>query len=140
MEDCTIAGYYVPKGTQLLVNIWKLHRDSESWTDPDEFQPERFLSGPGGLDARVPQFEYIPFSSGRRSCHGMTAAMPMMHLTLARLLQGFDLCSPENEPVNMTEAAGLTFHRKYPLQVVLTPRLPNKLYDEEYSTVDSPVI
>ncbi|KAK1356016.1 Cytochrome P450, family 82, subfamily G, polypeptide 1 [Heracleum sosnowskyi] len=140
IEDCTIAGYYVPKGTQLLVNIWKLHRDSGSWTDPDEFQPERFLSGPGGLDVRGPQFELIPFSSGRRSCQGMTAAMPMMHLTLARLLQGFDLCTPENEPVNMTEAAGLTFHRKYPLEVVLTPRLPKKLYHEAYSAMDSPVL
>lgn len=128
LEDCTISGHYVPKGTQLLVNIWKLHRDSGSWTDPYEFQPERFLASHAGVDVRGQQFEFIPFSSGRRSCPGVTASMQMMQLTLARLLQGFNLATPMNEPVDMTEAAGITVHRKYPLEVVLTPRLPSMLY------------
>lgn len=126
LEDCTISGHYVPKGTQLLVNIWKLHRDSGSWTDPYEFQPERFLTSHAGVDVRGQQFEFIPFSSGRRSCPGVTASMQMMQLTLARLLQGFNLATPK--PVDMTEAAGITVHRKYPLEVVLTPRLPSMLY------------
>ncbi|KAK1398094.1 Cytochrome P450, family 82, subfamily C, polypeptide 4 [Heracleum sosnowskyi] len=128
LEDCTISGHYVPKGTQLLVNIWKLHRDSGSWTDPYEFQPERFLTSHAGVDVRGQQFEFIPFSSGRRSCPGATASMQMMQLALARLLQGFNLATPMNEPVDMTEAAGITVHRKYPLEVVLTPRLQNMLY------------
>nr|AFK79026.1 cytochrome P450 CYP82T1 [Bupleurum chinense] len=127
-EDCTVAGYHVPKGTQLWVNIWKLHRDSETWTAPYEFQPERFLTSHAGVDVRGQQFEYIPYSSGRRSCPGITASMQMMQLTLARLLQGFNLVSPTNEPVDMTEAAGISMHRKYPFEVVLTPRLPCKLY------------
>ncbi|KAL8092801.1 hypothetical protein AgCh_034885 [Apium graveolens] len=37
----------------------------------------------------------------------MTASMQMMHLTLARLLQGFDLNTPTNEPIDMTEAPGI---------------------------------
>lgn len=140
LKDCTIAGNYVPKGTQLFVNIWKLHRDSGSWTDPDEFQPERFLSGHGELDVRSPRFEFMPFGMGRRSCPGMTATMLMMQVTLARLLQGFDLRTPGNEPVNMTEEAGLTLARKYSLNVVITPRLPKKLYDQACSAVDNPVL
>ena len=24
MEDCNVGGYYVPKGTRLIINIWKL--------------------------------------------------------------------------------------------------------------------
>lgn len=128
LQDCTISGHYVPKGTQLLVNIWKLHRDSGSWTEPYEFQPERFLTSHTGVDVRGQQFEFIPFSSGRRSCPGVTASMQMMQLTLARLLQGFNLTTPMNEPVDMTEAPGITLHRKYPLEVVLTPRLPSMLY------------
>ncbi|CAI9770661.1 unnamed protein product [Fraxinus pennsylvanica] len=27
MEDCYVGNYYVPKGTRLVVNLWKLHRD-----------------------------------------------------------------------------------------------------------------
>ncbi|KAK1354540.1 Cytochrome P450, family 82, subfamily C, polypeptide 4 [Heracleum sosnowskyi] len=129
LEDCIVEGYYVPKGTALYVNIWKLHRDSGSWTDPCEFQPARFLTTHAGLDVRSQQFEFIPFSSGRRSCPGMAAGMHIMQLTLARLLQGFDLVTPTDEPIDMTEEAeGITLLKKYPLEVVLTPRLPEKLY------------
>ncbi|KAG5584176.1 hypothetical protein H5410_044610 [Solanum commersonii] len=36
-------GHDVPKGTQVLVNIWAIGRDPECWNDPLEFKPERFL-------------------------------------------------------------------------------------------------
>ncbi|KAK1371243.1 Cytochrome P450, family 82, subfamily C, polypeptide 4 [Heracleum sosnowskyi] len=131
LEDCTIAGYYVPKGTQLYVNLWKLHRNSETWSNPDEFQPERFLTSHAGYEVRGNEhFEFIPFTSGRRSCPGMTSAMQMIHLTLARLIQGFEMRTPSNEAVSMTEVEGIVMQRKYPLEVVLTPLLPNKLYDQ----------
>ncbi|RZC48355.1 hypothetical protein C5167_041314 [Papaver somniferum] len=29
MEDCTIAGYHIPAGTRLIVNIWKVQRDPQ---------------------------------------------------------------------------------------------------------------
>ncbi|KAL8094330.1 cytochrome P450 CYP82D47-like [Apium graveolens] len=127
LEDTTVEGHYVPKGTQLLVNIWKLHRDPRTWTDPYEFQPERFLTTHAGLEVKNQQFDLIPFSTGKRSCPGLATGTQMILLALARLLQGFNLVAT-NEPLNMTEAAGITMHKKYPLEVALTPRLPNKLY------------
>ncbi|KAI7732098.1 hypothetical protein M8C21_018397, partial [Ambrosia artemisiifolia] len=33
-EDCIVGGYTIPKGTRLLVNIWKIHHDPQIWTDP----------------------------------------------------------------------------------------------------------
>ncbi|KAK6792840.1 hypothetical protein RDI58_011921 [Solanum bulbocastanum] len=27
IEDCVVSGYDIPKGTRLLVNLWKLHND-----------------------------------------------------------------------------------------------------------------
>ncbi|KAH7863942.1 hypothetical protein Vadar_023858 [Vaccinium darrowii] len=130
IEDCHVAGYFVPKGTRLIVNIWKLHRDPRVWTDPHEFQPERFLDGniKAGERGRDSEFEYLPFSSGRRSCPGARAAHQMMHLTLARLLQGFNVVTPMNEAVDMSEGLGIVLRKATPLEVLVSPRLKCELY------------
>ncbi|KAI8573768.1 hypothetical protein RHMOL_Rhmol01G0301600 [Rhododendron molle] len=130
IQDCHVAGYFVPKGTRLIVNAWKLHHDPRVWTDPYEFQPERFLHRDvkAGERGREFEFEYLPFSSGRRSCPGARAAYLMMHLTLARLLQGFDVATPSNEAVDMSEGLGLALPKATPLEVVVSPRLKRELY------------
>ncbi|KAA8528589.1 hypothetical protein F0562_035944 [Nyssa sinensis] len=128
MEDCTVGGYVIPKGTRLLVNLWKLHRDPRVWSDPDEFKPERFLTSHKDVDVRGQHFELIPFGSGRRMCPGISLAMQHTELTLATLFHGFELETPLNEPVDMTESFGLTNPKATPLEVLLTPRLAFNLY------------
>ncbi|XVF32143.1 hypothetical protein REPUB_Repub17cG0056600 [Reevesia pubescens] len=127
-EDCCIAGYHVPKGTRLIVNLWKLQRDPRIWENPGEFQPERFMTTHAHFDVRGQNFEYIPFSSGRRSCPGITFGLQLVHLTLAKLLQGFDMKTPDGKPVDMVEGLGLALPKLNPLEVVLTPRLPEEFY------------
>ncbi|KAF3618158.1 hypothetical protein T459_13115 [Capsicum annuum] len=39
IEDCVVSGYDIPKGTRLLVNISKFHRDPKIWPNPHEFKP-----------------------------------------------------------------------------------------------------
>ncbi|XP_015934305.1 xanthotoxin 5-hydroxylase CYP82C4 [Arachis duranensis] len=128
-EDCTVAGYHVPAGTRLVVNLWKIHRDPRVWKDPCSFQPERFLtSHHAAIDVRGQNFELIPFGSGRRSCPGMSFALQVLHLTLARLLHAFDFATISNEPVDMTESPGLTIPKATPLEILITPRLQPQLY------------
>ncbi|KAG5566828.1 hypothetical protein RHGRI_002389 [Rhododendron griersonianum] len=128
MEDCRVAGYFVPKGTRLIVNLWKLHHDSRVWTDPHEFRPERFLDTNGEEAGTGREFAFLPFSWGRRSCPGMTAAYQVMHLTLGRLLQGFNVVTQMDEAVDMSEGLGLTLPKATPLEVLLSPRLKRELY------------
>ena len=128
IEDCHVCGYHIPKGTRLLVNAWKLHRDPSVWSNPEEFEPERFLRSHADLDVLGHQFELIPFGSGRRACPGFNMALQMLHLTFARLLQGFDMATPSNAPVDMTEGISFTMPKLTPLQVMLIPRLPSQLY------------
>ncbi|XVF81233.1 hypothetical protein PTKIN_Ptkin15bG0139600 [Pterospermum kingtungense] len=128
MEDCRVSGYHIPKGTRLLVNVWKLQRDPRIWSNPEEFKPERFLTTHRNVDVLGQNFELIPFGSGRRSCPGMNWALQVIRLTIASLLQGFELTTPLNAPVDMAEGSGVTLPKATPLEVVLTPRLPHHLY------------
>ncbi|KAA8543530.1 hypothetical protein F0562_021724 [Nyssa sinensis] len=129
LEDCQVAGYHIPKGTRLFVNVWKLHRDPRIWLEPDKFMPERFLTSHAEVDVSGQHFELIPFGSGRRSCPGIAFATQVTHLTLARLLQGFEFETPGNEPVDMTEGIGITLPKATPVEVLITPRLPLQLYE-----------
>ncbi|KAK3025221.1 hypothetical protein RJ639_044569 [Escallonia herrerae] len=108
MEDCVVGGYNIPKGTRLVVNLRKIHRDPSVWPDPSEFQPERFLTSHKDVDVRGQHFELIPFGSGRRICPGITLALQVVHFILASLIHGFEIKKLSDEPVDMTESFGLT--------------------------------
>ncbi|PIA56145.1 hypothetical protein AQUCO_00700475v1 [Aquilegia coerulea] len=128
-EDCTVAGYHVPKGRRLIVNTWKIHRDPSVWSDPLEFCPERFLTTHVDMDVKGTQnYELIPFGAGRRACPGISFALQLVPLALACLLHAFDLTTKTGMQVDMTESAGLTNVKATPLQVVITPRLRPELY------------
>ncbi|KAK4482967.1 hypothetical protein RD792_010141 [Penstemon davidsonii] len=128
-KDCNIGGYYVPKGTRLIVNLWKLHRDPNVWIDFNEFRLERFLNEHRNVDFKGKHFEYIPFGAGRRMCPGMTFGLQVVHLTLARLIQGFNISTYMGGPVDMGEGLGIALPKLKPLEVVLTPRLAHELYE-----------
>ncbi|KAJ9186671.1 hypothetical protein P3X46_002217 [Hevea brasiliensis] len=128
-EDCTIGGYHVPAGTHLMVNIYKIHRDPRVWSNPMEFEPERFLNTHKEIDVKGQNFELIPFGAGRRACPGINFGILMTQLVLASFLQAFEMSTPSNTPVDMTETAGLTNSKATPLEVLVKPRLPACLYD-----------
>lgn len=127
-KDCTVGGYHVPGGTQLLVNVSKIQRDPNVWSEPSEFRPERFLTTHQNVDVRGQNFELIPFGSGRRMCPGIWFSLQVMMLTLAALLHGFDIETSSDEPVDMRGTTGLAYLKASPLDVLLTPRLPSEVY------------
>ncbi|KAJ6298729.1 hypothetical protein OIU76_019813 [Salix suchowensis] len=92
--------------------------------------PERFLTDQANVEVLGQHFELIPFGSGRQSCPRITFALQVLHLTLARLLQGFDMKTPTGESVDMTEGLGVTLPKMTPLEILITPRLSPELYSE----------
>ncbi|XVF15665.1 hypothetical protein REPUB_Repub09cG0174100 [Reevesia pubescens] len=129
MEECTLSnGYHVTPGTRLLINAWQIHHDERSWTNPNEFQPERFLTTHKDLDLKGQNFDLIPFGAGRRACSGVSLALQVIHLSLASVLHCFEIETPGNAPVDMTESPSLANVKATPLEVLLTPRLSPELY------------
>ncbi|KAL6220326.1 hypothetical protein ACLB2K_008082 [Fragaria x ananassa] len=127
-EDCTLAGYHVPKGTRLITNLWKIHTDAGTWSDPLEFKPERFMTTHKNTDVRGQHFELIPFGSGRRVCPGLSFGLQTVQFTLASFLHAFKISTPSNVLVDMSESSGLTNIKATPLEVLIKPRLPSQLY------------
>ncbi len=76
----------VPKGSQIVLSPWHLHRHERLWDDPDSFNPDRYGSENGRNCLRD---AYIPFSSGARVCTGAGFAMVEGPLLLALLVRGF---------------------------------------------------
>nr|GMD77037.1 cytochrome P450 CYP82D47-like [Ipomoea batatas] len=128
IDDCVVDGYTILKGTRLLVNAAKIHRDLNFWSNPDVFQLERFLNEHKEIDVKGNHFELIPFGSGRRMCPGISLALQIVELTLASLIHNFNLKRISNEPIDMTESFGLTIMKKTPLYALFTPCLSSHLY------------
>ncbi|KAJ8748009.1 hypothetical protein K2173_014436 [Erythroxylum novogranatense] len=114
--------------TRLFINAWKIHRDPQVWSDPEEFKPERFLTTHKDVDVRGQSLKLIPFGSGRRMCPGISFALQVLNLTLATLLHGFEVETPSNKAVDMREGPGLSNIKLTPLEVLLGPRLPQYLH------------
>lgn len=55
--------YTIPSGTIVYVFIYMLHRDPETFPNPESFDPDRFLSA--GTEGRRNPFAYVPFSAGK---------------------------------------------------------------------------
>ncbi|KAG5059843.1 hypothetical protein AAZX31_01G071500 [Glycine max] len=119
IKKCSIAGYEIPEKTLVYVNAWAVHRDPETWEEPEEFYPERFLDSK--IDFRGYDFELIPFGAGRRICPGINMGIITVELVLANLLYSFDWEMPQGmkrEDIDTDMLPGLIQHKKNPLCLV----------------------
>ncbi|XP_067366263.1 steroid 21-hydroxylase isoform X2 [Channa argus] len=93
IRDSSIAGYFIPKNTVIIPNIFGAHHDPAVWSDPYSFKPERFLEGGGGSTRAL-----IPFGGGARLCLGDSVAKMELFLFTGYLLRDFQFILPESEP------------------------------------------
>jgi cytochrome P450 len=89
------GGIPVPPGTVVLMAPWILHRHRLLWTDPERFDPGRFLPG----TPPPARFHYMPFGAGPRVCIGAQFALTEAMLALAKLIQTFHIECTDREKV-----------------------------------------
>lgn len=124
IEDCVVDGFFVQKGSRVIVNVYAAQRDPNAWPEPDKFLPERFVES--NVDLRGHDFQLLPFGSGRRSCPGMQLGIIIVQLVVAQLVHCFDWELPNGmqpSELDMSEQFGVVTCRAKHLMAVPTYRL-----------------
>ncbi|KAJ0098592.1 hypothetical protein Patl1_19944 [Pistacia atlantica] len=119
---CTISGYTIPKGSRIILNVWKMQRDSEAWKNPLEFQPDRFQNDSENGYYHGKNFNFLPFGSGRRICAGMPLAEKFLPYLLATLLHSFKWNLPEGTELDLSDKFGLVLKKRKPLLAIPTAK------------------
>ncbi|CAI9270972.1 unnamed protein product [Lactuca saligna] len=127
--DTTVAGYFIPKGSHVLLSRRGLGRNPNVWADPLRFNPDRHLQGEEKQVVLTDnELRMISFSTGKRGCPAVVLGSTITTIMLARLLQGFTwepIC--KELPINLVENHDDLSLAK-PLMLIAKPRLPQHLY------------
>ena len=88
LEDIEIDGYTIPKGGNIFVAPYAVHRNPIYFADPMRFDPERFSPE---NEKRIPRYAYFPFGGGPHVCIGNSFALMEAQLILATMAQRVSL-------------------------------------------------
>jgi|SRR6266487_560658 len=84
LHTIEIDGYQVPRGCNVILSPYTLHRKPEYFPDPETFDPGRFTPE---REKQLPRYAYIPFGAGPRICIGNHFALMEGQLLIATLAQ-----------------------------------------------------
>ncbi|KAF9812628.1 hypothetical protein IEO21_06099 [Rhodonia placenta] len=122
-EDDIHAGYVLPKGTMVIANIWKFAHDPRLYSNPWEFNPDRFIATDKKPAEQDPHD--MVFGFGRRFLAGMHFADAAVFMTCAMSLAVFDITKPVVDDVIIEPAvemsSGIISH-PLPFQCSIKPR------------------
>ncbi|PWA81920.1 cytochrome P450 [Artemisia annua] len=129
VKDTVVAGYFIPKGSHVLLSRAGLGRNSNVWTDPMRFDPDRHLGAEGKqVVLSDNELRMLSFSTGRRGCPGVMLGSTITTMLLARMIQGFSWEVPYDEPMIKLAENRDNLHLAKPLVAIAKPRLPRHLY------------
>ncbi|WP_067901986.1 cytochrome P450 [Nocardia vaccinii] len=99
-----LGGHRLPRGCEVILCPYLLHRDPRLWDDPEIFAPDRWLSG------AVPhsRHAYLPFGSGTRVCPGSNLGTSAILAATHQLHTRFEFRLPSPETVPTKFSALLT--------------------------------
>jgi cytochrome P450 len=87
-----LVGYELTPGTLLIGCIYLTHQREDLYSQPKQFQPERFLK------RQYSPYEFLPFGGGTRGCIGAALAVFEIKLVLATILSHYQLALVKKEP------------------------------------------
>jgi cytochrome P450 len=95
-EPASLGGYELDAGQVVLAAIYMAHTNPDSYPEPFQFRPERFLSE--GPDT----YSWVPFGGGTRRCIGAAFAQMEMRVVLRTILGSVRVEAADPRPEGMT--------------------------------------
>jgi cytochrome P450 len=92
LQPLELMGRTLPAGTGVAAAIGIAHFREETYPEPLQFRPERFL------ERKFSPFEYLPFGGGARRCLGAAVAAYEMRLVLGTIMGRFHLRLASQKP------------------------------------------
>ncbi|KAF7297433.1 OrdA protein [Mycena indigotica] len=119
MEDTILNGYWIPKGSIIIANIWNMLNDPQVYPAPEVFDPTRYLPDTNvGTTQRDPRHACFGFS--RRICPGRELAEISLFSSIAAILATFDIERASGPLPKHENTQGTISHPK-PFDCVATP-------------------
>uniref|UniRef100_A0A1B6KMR5 Cytochrome P450 n=1 Tax=Graphocephala atropunctata TaxID=36148 RepID=A0A1B6KMR5_9HEMI len=87
-RDSVVAGYQIPKGTQVVFQHYVISNSERYFAEPSKFLPERWLKA--NREQHHP-FASLPFGYGRRMCLGRRFADLEIQTIIAKVIQAFSI-------------------------------------------------
>lgn len=87
INDCEYKGYHIKKGSMVAISPWFTHYQSKYWSNPTQFNPERFMDG--HHEDKLHPFQWIPFGGGLHKCIGLHFGQLEIKVILHQLLLKF---------------------------------------------------
>ncbi|MGE4425046.1 MAG: cytochrome P450 [Solirubrobacteraceae bacterium] len=104
LRDTEIDGRYVPSGTLVLGSLYASHRNAAWWSDPDRFDPERYLAERG--EDRVHKYAWAPFGGHAHKCLGMAFGSMEVKAVLHQMLRRFTWSVPHGYEPEIMHGTG----------------------------------
>ena len=119
--DTTLSGYFIPKDTVIMCNVWSMHRDQKQWNSPFRFDPTRFLDSEGNYVCPA-TLSYMPFGAGRRVCLAESLGKIQLFLFISRMIHVFRFSVPEGGTVPDLEGIFGASLTPKPFKISITKR------------------
>lgn len=115
MKDTEVNGYFIPKGTFVVVPQLANHRNKEIYSHPDMFDPERF--SPERAEDKAHRMAWMPFGGGVHKCIGLYFAQMQIKTVMHHLLREYEWSVPEGYTMPMDYSALPVPKDKLPVQM-----------------------
>ncbi|KAI0739113.1 cytochrome P450 [Daedaleopsis nitida] len=96
-EDDTYGDYFIPKGSIVVANSWSILHDESVYSNPSDFNPDRFLNADGTLNPEVQDPTVAAFGFGRRICPGRFLALESLWIGIVSILATFEIARAVDE-------------------------------------------